>query len=179
MQKTIIALGIAALLWGCASQQSSRQQASASGDDAPRCIESKVEQCPCPDGQQGTQTCTAEGKYGICQCPAAQPSTPEGQATEAQDPADAKRLAIEQALELERQITELQTAINAQEKAKREAEEALAEARTEKEKAAAQARWEQANQSLSELREKLKAWSEKPQPKLEIADECLEDPLNC
>ena len=50
---------------------------SSSDDDggASACVEGRIEECPCPDGGDGFQTCDAQGVFGACQCDGADTGT--------------------------------------------------------------------------------------------------------
>lgn len=56
------------IIVGCSETEAEPQ------DHTPRCIPGRVEQCACPDGESGTQTCQDDGRFTACACKPAETS---------------------------------------------------------------------------------------------------------
>ena len=81
-QRVVLASLLAASLGGCSG-----------GSQSPKCIPGLTVECPCPTGQQGSQTCTSAGTFAACVCAA--PGADAGRAGDgaAPSPPDAAGVA--------------------------------------------------------------------------------------
>lgn len=87
MRKSIVAVAVWALFWGCFSPSSAptptpRPDASSGERDAAvgarrdairskkrkSCVPGRSVPCACPDGRTGVQTCRPDGTFGQCRC---------------------------------------------------------------------------------------------------------------